>query len=525
MSEASDPQVTAVRATTRWIGLGVLSLALFMASMDNTILNVALPTLARALTASNDQLQWTVDSYQVTYAGCLLIAGSLVDRWGRTRTFLSGVAVFGVCSLMAAFAPNVTILIWARGLTGIGAALLTPSTLALVSALFADPRERTAAFAVWSGANGAGAGVGPLLSGLLLEHLHWSSIFLINVPIAMIAVAMGIRYLPRTPGLRRAGSLDWLGAVSSTAALSLVCWAVISAPGLGVTSPLVLTGLVAGGSLMACFIWLESRHPHPILHLGLFRIRRFAVAVAVSGLVTAGGAGAIFVLTQYLQFVLQYGPWATGIRVIPVALAMLAGALSATWVLHRVGLKPLLVGGLVAITAGFGWLATTTFTSTYLSLLPGAVVFGLAAGLLTPAATQAVMDSLPADASGVGSATQSALMQVGSALGVALIGSLLAARYRGFLQTNPAVTGLDAGLRQRVLASTADALDVAAKLPGGTGPALTQAVQRGFIHGMQAGLGVAAAVVLAAAITVMIFFPAHAEDHHLRVADQAGQPD
>lgn len=505
MPAVSDPTRSPAHQR-RWWALGVLSFGLFMASLDNTILNVALPTLARELQASTDELQWTVDAYQVTYAGLLLVAGALVDRWGRSRTFLVGTAVFGAASLLAGLVSATGPLIWARALMGVGAALLAPSTLALVSALFNSSRERTIAFAIWSTANGAGGAAGPLLSGLLLERFSWGSIFLINVPIAVAIIGVGALVLPHTRPKRVPGGVDAAGALLSTAALGLICWAVISAPGLGITAPLVLGATITGISLLAAFIYWESRAGNPLLRLSLFRNRRFAVAVSVSGLVTAGGAGALFVLTQYLQFALGFTPLQTGLRVLPIAAAMLVGAVAAPRLIEGLRLKITVLIGLVCVVAGFAWMATTGTTSTFAHLLPGALGFGLGAGLLVPAATQAVMDSLPTDATGAGSATNTALMQVGSALGVAVIGSLLAARYRHALTSSEIWPQLGQW-QSTALESVAGAQRAAAALPGELGDQLNRLAIEGFVQGMQLSLWASAASVLLATIVVAILYP------------------
>lgn len=497
---------TAQRPHLRWWALAVLGLGLFMASLDNTILNVALPTLARELQASTDELQWTVDAYQVTYAGLLLVAGALVDRWGKSRTFLVGTALFGACSLFAGLSTSTGMLIAARALMGVGAALLAPATLALVSSLFTDPKERTTAFALWSLANGAGGAAGPLLSGLLLERFGWGSIFLINVPIAVVIVVAGLIVLPHGKPERRDAALDAPGALLSTLSLALLCWAAISAPGLGIGSPLVIGAVIAGLSLLAAFGFWEARTPAPILRLSLFRIRRFSVAVAVSGLVTAGGAGALFVLTQYLQFSLEYTPLETGVRVLPIAAAMLAGALAAPRLIDWLALKITVLIGLGLVVAGFAWLATTNTSSTFTHTLFGAMAFGLGAGLLVPAATQAVMDALPTDATGAGSATNTALMQVGSALGVAVIGSILAARYRHTV-TNDQLWPQLGEWQEAVVESAAGALRAAEALPQHA-EALRDLADRAFVAGMQSSLLVSAISVLLALVAVMIAYPA-----------------
>lgn len=477
-----------------------------MASLDNTILNVALPTLARELGASTDELQWTVDAYQVTYAGLLLVAGALVDRWGKSRTFLVGTACFGGFSLMAGLVNTTGLLIAARALMGIGAALLAPSTLALVSTQFTERKERTVAFALWSGANGAGGAAGPLLSGILLEHFRWGAIFLINVPVAIGIVVVGLFVLPHSRPKPIPGGVDAPGAILSTLALALVCWAIISAPGLGISSPLILASAAAGVVLMAVFIRWEARVTNPILRLSLFRIRRFSVAVAVSGLVTAGGAGALFVLTQYLQFSLAFTPLETGVRVLPIAAAMLIGAVAAPRLIHTLQLKRTVVVGLTVVAIGFGWMATMTTESTFANLLPGALLFGLGAGVLVPAATQAVMDALPPDAMGAGSATNTAHMQVGSALGVAVIGSIMSARYRGVLTSSEIWEQLGTW-QETALQSVAGATHAAGQLSADLAVRLEELAQLGFISGMRLSLAASAAAVLIALIAVAVLYP------------------
>ncbi|WP_316667749.1 MFS transporter [uncultured Propionibacterium sp.] len=502
----------------RWWGLIALTIALLMASMDNTILNVALPTLARELHATNDALQWTVDAYQLTYAGFLLVAGSLVDRWGRKRTFITGVALFGACSLAAGFAWDTAVLVAARALTGIGAALLTPSTLAEVSVLFRRPAERATAFAIWSGANGAGAAVGPLLSGALLGRFTWSSIFLINVPLAAACVLAGTWLLPRTAPERSDERVDWLGTVASIVGLSVLCWAVISAPGLGLASPLVIGAAVIGLVVLGLFVWVQAQTASPLLDLALFKRRPFAVSVSVSGLVTGGGAGALFVLTQYMQYVLAFSPWQSGLAIMPVAACMLVGAVSAPKALTAIGIKRTVVAGLLLVTGGFTGLAAAGPSMAYSHLVVGACAFGLGAGVLLPAATQAVMDSLPPGSEGAGSATNSALMQVGSALGVAVIGSLLASTYRVSLAGRAVIAGLDEATREKVLSSAGEAFSMAL---GGMGDLLI-AMREAFSSGMALGLGVCAGVVAMATIAVIALYPMHAPTEP--AAEPAGQP-
>lgn len=502
----ANPDPARSRFGLRWQALGVLALALFMASLDNTILNVALPTLARDLNAGMEELQWTVDAYQVTFAGTLLVAGALVDRWGRSRTFLVGTLAFGAFSLVAGLVSTTGMLIAARALMGIAAALLTPATLALVSVLFTNRRERSTAFALWSLANGAGGAAGPLLSGILLKHFFWGAIFLINVPIALMVALTGLVLLPRGEPRQSTEHVDITGGLASIISLALLCWAVISGPGMGIASILVWASLLAGALTTVFFLWWESRTPQPILRLGLFTQRRFSVAVAVGGIVTAGGAGALFVVSQYLQYVLRYTPLETGVRVLPVAGAMVIGALGAPWLISWWQLKFTVVGGLASAMTGFLIMAGLGVTSPFTQALPGLVFFGLGAGILVPAATQAVMDSVPTDSTGVGSATNTAMMQVGSALGVALIGAVLSARYRQRIQQTAVWDELGPH-QDRALESMAGAAHVADQVAAATGEQLLSAANEAFMVGMRTSMLVSALALGLALLAVILFYP------------------
>lgn len=512
MSSVQSQSVTTTDESypRRWWALIALSLALFMASLDNTILTIALPTLARELGASTDLLQWTVDSYLVTFAGLLLVAGALVDGWGMRRTFLVGTIAFTVFSLAAGLSPNVHILIVARALMGLGAALLTPSTLAFVSMLFTDAKERSVAFAVWSGANAAGSAVGPLLAGILLEHFSWGSVFLINVPIGLLVLPIALFVLPKVAAQRGSGSIDYVGALLSTLSLALICWTFISAPGLSLTHPLILLGAAAGVVLLVAFIAWERKFSNPILDVDLFKIRRFAVAVAVAGLVTGAGGGALFVLPQYLQFSLDYGPLASGIRILPVAAMLGVGAVLAPAMIKRLKIKRTVLIGLSSVVIGLVWVGMAQVGTTYAMVLPGAMFFGFGSGLLIPAATQAVMDALPKASSGVGSATNSAMMQMGSALGVAIAGALLAARYRRAIMSADCYAELGQW-QNKAVDSIAGAIEAAERVGGELAQRLLDVAHYGFIDGMRWALLGGAFSVLLAGITVAFCYP---DDKH-----------
>ena len=314
-----------VQYARRWKTLGVLSLSLVIIGLDNTILNVALPTLQHEFDASPSKLQWMVDSYLLVFAGLLLVFGTLGDRFGRKRALQAGVSIFGLASLGALVADSADQVIAVRAAMGVGAALIMPATLSIIANLFTG-EERGKAIGIWAALAAIGIGLGPLTGGLLLEWFDWSSVFLVNVPFAAVALLLGIRYVPesRDP---RPGSFDLLGAALSTAGFSLLVYAIIEAPGQGWTS-----GLIARArsrrrvALLGAFLWWERRIAEPMLDLGFFRNARFSVGTAAVSVAFFALLGAIFALTQYLQFAHGYSAIEAGAIMSPIALGLMMGA-------------------------------------------------------------------------------------------------------------------------------------------------------------------------------------------------------
>src|SRR4051812_49423676 len=313
-----------VQYARRWKTLGVLSLSLVIIGLDNTILNVALPTLQHEFNASPSKLQWMVDSYLLVFAGLLLVFGVLGDRFGRKRALQAGISIFGLASLGALLADSADQVIAVRAAMGVGAALIMPATLSIIANLFTG-KERGKAIAIWAALAAVGIGLGPLSGGLLLEWFDWSSVFMVNVPFAALALLLGIRYVPesRDP---RPGSFDLPGAALSTAGFSLLVYAIIEAPGHGWTSELILGLLVASVLLIGTFLWWERRIDEPMLDLGFFRSRGFSVGTAAVSVAFFGLLGGIFALTQYLQFVHGYSAIEAGAIMSPLALGLMKGA-------------------------------------------------------------------------------------------------------------------------------------------------------------------------------------------------------
>ncbi len=492
----------------RWLALAVLCVSLLMVTLDNTVLNVALPTLERDLHATTTELQWIVDAYVVVFAGLLLVMGSLADRIGRKRVFLAGLAAFAAGSAWAAFSGSVGYLIAARASMGIGGAMMMPATLAIITDMFRDPAERQRAIGMWAGTSGVGIALGPIVGGLLLTHFWWGSVFLINVPVAVLGAACA---LPLIPDSKNPAALppDLAGALLSIAGLGLVLWSLIEAPVRGWSSSLTIGAGAGGLAVLAVFVLWERASSHPMLNLGFFRHRRFSAAVGSVGLATFGLFSTLFVMTQFLQFSLGYSPLQAGIRVLPAAGAIAVVAPLSTVLVRVVGTKITVAAGLLVVAGGLTQLSTASATTTFTDVLAGLILLGVGAGLIIPSATESVMGSLPSAHVGVGSATNGTFLQTGGALGVAVIGSLLNTRYQDQITSGLAHSPVPVphSIMQTILGSVGGALDVAARLPGPFGAELARLARSAFASGMDLGLTTGAFVVGAGCLIALIALP------------------
>jgi EmrB/QacA subfamily drug resistance transporter len=496
----------------RWLALAVLCVSLLIVTLDNTVLNVALPTLVRDLHATTTQLQWIVDSYVMVFAGLLLVAGSLADRVGRKRVFLAGLLAFAAGSTWAAFSGSVGMLIAARASMGIGGAMMMPSTLAIITGMFRDPAQRQRAIGIWAGTTGAGIALGPIVGGLLLSSFWWGSVFLINVPIAVLGAACA---LPLIPDSKNPAALppDAAGALMSITGLGLVLWALIEAPVRGWSSPVVLGAGAGGLAALALFTAWERTSSHPMLTTGFFREPRFSAAVCSVGLVTFGLFGALFALTQYLQFSLGYSALQAGVRVLPAAGAIAVVAPLSAVVVRAAGTKLTAAAGLLVIAAGLWQVSAASAATGYTGILPGLILLGAGAGLAIPSATESVMGSLPGGHTAVGSAANGAFLQVGGALGVAVIGSLLNTRYQHTMAGTLAGHHIPHDVMQTILGSVGGALGVAGRVGGVLGAELGHLARSAFLSGMDLGLLTGACVALGGCVIALIALPSRAPDH------------
>ncbi|MGO9341184.1 MAG: DHA2 family efflux MFS transporter permease subunit [Acidimicrobiales bacterium] len=487
--------------------MAVLCVSALIVNLDNTILNVALPTLVRVLHASSSELQWIVDSYAMVFAGLLFVAGSLADRFGRKRFFLIGLAVFATGSTGAAFSGSVHLLIAWRAVMGAGAALTIPSSLSIINDVFRDPKERSRAIGVWAGTVGLGIAIGPIAGGLLLSSFWWGSIFLVNVPIVIAGFAGALVIVPdsKNPVAERP---DPVGALLSIAGLGLLLWAIIEAPTRGWASGEVIGVGSASLLVLGTFLAWEARSRQPMLDLTIFRSRRFSVAAAAECLGAFGLLGALFLQTQFLQFDLGFSPIKAGLSILPMAGMLVASALASPLVARLLGLKLTVAAGLGSVAGGLWAISTVSTASTrYPAVVPGLLLIGLGAGLLLPTATNSVVGSVPQGESGVGSASNAVALQVGGALGVAVMGSVMSTRYQDHMTAALAGRHVPAGIAQTIFGSLGGALGVASRVGGTTGALLEHAARNSFMSGVEVSMAVGAAVALGAVLLVLARLP------------------
>ncbi|GIH14400.1 MFS transporter [Rugosimonospora africana] len=470
--------------------LGVLCLSLLVLVVDNTVLNVAIPTLVSDLHASSSDIQWIIDAYILVFAGLLLTAGSLSDRHGRRRGLIIGLIVFGGASLAASFAHSPGQLIATRALMGIGGAFLMPGTLSILTTVF-DDKERKKAIAIWSSVLTLGAVGGPTLGGLLLAHFWWGSVFLLNVPIAALGIIAALAIIPesRGPAMRP----DPVGALLSMVGMTSLVWGVINAGKYGMGSAQTLGGFGVAVVVLTLFALWERQSTHPMLPMALFSNRNFSGASLSIVLLSFAAGGVMLALTQYLQFVLGFTPLRAGFALAPLLAAAIVFNGIGVVVDKKFGVRAAAAIGLGLLAVGFGVLATISMADGYGKLVVALVIIGAGSGTAGPGLYGTLLGALPHDRAGVGSAVNDTVQQVGQALSVAILGSVLTAAFSAAMPDD--VTG-------PARHSIGEALGVAAA----TGDAgLAHVAREAFVKAMSiasiAGLvGAVGAVVLAAAV-------------------------
>jgi EmrB/QacA subfamily drug resistance transporter len=484
----------------------VLCLSLLVVVIDNTILNTALPTLARVLPAGTSSLQWIADAYTLCFAALLIPAGALGDRYGRRTSLVGGLAVFALGSTAAAFASGTGMLIAARVVMGLGAAFVMPATLSILNSVF-PPRERPQAIAAWSAVAGVGIVIGPTLGGLLLSHFWWGSVFLINVPLVALALAGVLLTVPETAEPGR-GRLDFTGTLMIAGALFLIVDAIIEAPARGWTGWVTLAELAAGAAMLGLFTWWELHIPNPLIDLRVFAVRAFSAAAASVTVIFFALFGSLFVLTQYLQLVHGYSPLSAGVRALPFAIAMAAVSPVSTVLAGRLGSRVVIPAGIALMGAGLLDLSTAGVHTSYPPLAIAVAIMGAGMGLVMAPASTTIMTTVPAHQAGAGSAVNDTIREVGGALGIAIVGSLAENVYRTKLGTALATAHLPQPVSHLATSSVAAADAVGRHVGGTSGAQLTAAAHTAFTTAMATGMRVSAVVALAAAIGVAFALPA-----------------
>ena len=425
-SGPSAAEAPRLPARGRWLTLAAVVFAVFMTTLDNTVVNVALPSIRADLHLGLSGLEWVVNAYVLSFAVLLLTGGRLADSFGRRRVFLTGLAGFTGASLLAGLAPSAGVLIAARVLQGVGAALMTPPTLAIISHAFPDEKQRGAAIGLWGAADALAAALGPVIGGLLAQHIHWSWIFYINVPLGLLGLAAGARYIPESRDHSAGRRLDLPGLVLSTGALFSLTYALIKANDLGWTSPTIVTLLTAGAAGLSAFVWAERRTRTPMIDLALFRSATFTGTNLVNMIVTLGTFGVFLYTSLFFQDVLGYSPVHAGAALLPwigtfLIVAPLTGKLT-----ERIPTRWLITAGLVTMAAGLSLLSGLDEHSTLINLLPGLLLGGLGGALTVPLAN-AALGAAPLEKAGVASGVFNTFRETGGALGIAIIGAVLLA--------------------------------------------------------------------------------------------------
>ncbi|MCP3909829.1 MAG: MFS transporter [Actinomycetia bacterium] len=486
----------------RWLILAILNLSLVLIVASVSSLNLAIPSIQRALNATASELVWINASYALVFAGLLLPAGALGDRFGRKGALQVGLVVFIVAAFTATLSESANALIVLRGLMGVGAALTMPATLSIITVVF-PVDERAKAIAIWSGFAGAGGAIGILASGLLLESYWWGSVFLVNVPIAALALGLVTLIVPTSKDDEER-PLDPLGSVLSITGLAALVYGLVQGPEFGWTDPLVVGAFMASLVLLAGWVKAELAQPDPLLDPRLFRNRQFSVGsftITSSFLVMFG---MFFVLTQYLQFALGYSALQAAIRTLPFAGTMIVVAPNGPVVVARLGAGITMSIGMSVAGLGAFLLGLQGLDASYLTIVIAIIVLAGGMALVFPAATEAIVTSLPPSKAGVASAMNDTTREVGGAVGIALLGTLLSSGYREGLGS--ATDGLPEAAADAAQDNVGAALAVAAQAPEG-GEMLALAARSAFVDGMRLSMFVGAAILLVSSVIVRRLFP------------------
>jgi EmrB/QacA subfamily drug resistance transporter len=503
---------TVVRPQRKGLTLAVVCVATYAVLVEGSIVNIALPSIVRQLNANTTELKWIVDAYNLVFAALVLVGGSLSDKFGRRRLLTLGLVIFGAGNAIASFANDTGLLIASRGIMGLGAALVFPTTLSIITNTFTERGERAKAIGLWGAMTGLGVASGPIIGGWLLESYYWGSVFVLMVPVAVVAIVATLMFIPesRDPD---SPPIDWGGVALSTIALAALVSAIIQGPSWGWLDTRTLTGFAIAVVFAVIFIRWERGQRDPMLDVLLFKNARFSAA---SGAITAAFFalfGFIFLVTQYFQFVRGYGTLSSGLRTLPVAFSIAFAAITGTRLAVKYGNRAVVATGLTLLSIAFFWIAIFMDRSyPYELIVLNMIVMGLGIGFTTAPATESIMGAVSKEKAGQGSGVNDATREVGGTLGVAVIGSVYASMYASQLDSSTAWQTVPAELLKQAEDGVGIALGVAEGSRQTLGDDVVVQLQsdviEAFIRGLSIGCVVAGAVTLLGAAAAARFLPA-----------------
>ncbi len=506
------------------ITLGTMCFALFMVMLDSTVVNLALPTIQRELHASMSELQWIVDAFVLALASLLLTGGTLGDMYGRRRAFVIGVALFTGGSVACALAPSTSVLIGARLLQGVGGAMMMPSTLSILTNTFPDARERARAIGIWAGVSGLSLAIGPLVGGWLVDNFGWQSIFWINVPIGLVAIALAVRFVPESSD--RAGrGLDLAGQITAIVGLAALTYAFIEANTYGWTSARILASFIAAGVSLTLFLVIEVRGKTPLLQLKFFRNWTFSGANLVGIIVSFGFFSVVFFLSLFMQNVQGYSPTEAGALQLPSTLGVMAAAIISGRIVGRIGSRLPITLGLVMAGAGLLFLTGVQADTSYSAFWYWLLLMGLGIGLIMSPMTSAIMGTVPPARAGMASATSNTMRQVGSVFGIAVLGNVVTHVFTNDLRTSLTAFKLPPAVAAKILAVAGQGREAVSNrsIPGVDMAALGQAIGQSFTNGVHVAMWVSGILLLCGApiayLTVRYTAPHHVDRRHAAAAE------
>ncbi|MEO8611156.1 MAG: MFS transporter [Chloroflexota bacterium] len=499
---------------TRWKGLIFIGISLLVVSLDNTILNIALPSLSRDLNASISDLQWIVDAYTLVFAALLLTMGSISDRIGRKKALQIGLVMFAIGSLSAVFSTSTAALILTRGFLGIAGAFIMPSTLSIINVSF-PTKERAQAIAIWSAIFGLGIAIGPLLGGALLKIYSWHILFLINLPVIAIALIGGQRFLAESRD-ESVPALDIPGVIFSSTGLFALIYGIIEAGSKGWGDPSVLAIFGLAFVLLAIFVWVERRASEPMMPLYLFKNLSFSGASVALALVLFSMAGSLFFLSQYMQTILGYDTLQAGLGTLPIAFGLILVAPLSAPVSKRIGIKLTVAIGIGVAAFSLFYMGSTYQANTpYISIAIGQIILAAGLGLAMAPATNSIMSAIPANKSGVGSAMNDTTRELGTALGVAVLGTFMNNAYISGVQSlKTAIPALPKEAMDAISSSiqAAHAVATDARVPKAIGDIIINTANKAFVDGMTHAMIIGSVIMAVSVVFVLIVLPSRTKE-------------